>query len=376
MDTQKKLELLADASRFDLACACGTKNPADHRHRNKDGMWLYPVSLPRGGVSIIFKTLLSNVCVNDCRYCPFRSGQDPRRSTLDPEELARTFMDYMRRRQLMGIFLSSGVIRTPDHTMDRMAAVARILRYKYRYRGYIHLKIIPGASDAAIDDALSLASAVSLNLETPTRSAFQKLSTTKDFDRDIVRPMKRISALTARGTRFSNVGQTTQFIVGASSETDTEIVTAMSRLYHRLRLQRVYFSAYQRGLGDPNLPGERHIPANPHDHLTREHRLYQCDWLLRKYGFDAAEIPFAADGNLALDCDPKELWAQRHPEFFPLDVNRASKNHLLRIPGLGPITVNRILAIRRNGGKFRSTAPLGKQTKRMAKAVTYIKFGD
>ena len=376
MDTQKKLELLADASRFDLACACGTRNPADHRHRSKDGLWLYPVSLPRGGVSIMLKTLLSNVCVNDCRYCPLRSGQDHRRCTLAPEELARVFMDYARSRKVMGLFLSSGVMRDPDYTMDRMAAVARILRRNYRYRGYIHLKVIPGASDAAIDDALSLASAVSLNIEAPTRSAFRKLSTTKDFDRDIVRPMKRISALTAPGTRLANVRQTTQFIVGASSETGAEIVTATFRLYRRLRLRRVYFSSYQRGMGDPDLPGERHVLARPEDLLSREHRLYQCDWLIRKYGFDAGEIPFGADGNLALDCDPKEMWAQRHPEFFPIDVNRADKEALLRVPGFGPITVKRILAMRKKGGKLRSTANIGKAGKRLAKAAAYVKFGD
>ena len=376
MDVQEKLELLADASRFDLACACGTKDPADHRQRSKDGLWLYPVSLPGGGVSIMLKTLLSNVCVNDCRYCPFRSGQDPRRCTLAPEEVARVFMDYVRRRKVMGLFLSSGVIRNPDHTMDRMAAVARILRRDYSYRGYIHLKIIPGASDAATDDALSLASAVSLNVEVPTRSAFKELSTTKDFDRDIVRQMKRISALTAPGTRLARVRQTTQFVVGASSETDAEIVTATFRLYRRLGLRRVYFSAYQRGMGDPDLPGERRVLARPQDLLTREHRLYQCDWLIRKYGFDASEIPFEADGNLALDRDPKEMWARRHPEFFPVDVNRADKEVILRVPGLGLITVNRILGMRNKGGKLRSIADIGNPRKRLTKAAAYVKFGN
>ena len=276
----------------------------------------------------------------------------------------------------MGLFLSSGVIRTPDYTMDRMAAVAGILRRDYSYRGYIHLKVIPGASDAAIDDVLSLASAVSLNVEAPTRSAFRELTTTKDFDRDIVRPMKRISALTAPGTRLANVRQTTQFVVGASSETDAEIVTATFRLYQRLGLRRVYFSAYQRGIGDPELPGERRVLARPLDPLTREHRLYQCDWLIRKYGFDASEIPFEPDGNLALDYDPKEVWAQRHPEFFPVDVNRADKEDILRVPGLGLITVNRILGMRKKGGKLRSIADIGKPRKRLTKAAAYVKFGN
>ena len=339
-------------------------------------MWLYPVSLPSGGTSIMLKTLLSNACVNDCRYCPFRNTRDTRRCTLAPEEVAKLFMQFVRRLGVHGLFLSSGVIRNADHTMGRMAAVARILRRTYAYRGYIHLKVIPGASDAAIEDAVSLASAVSLNVEVPTRSAFKTLATTKDFDRDIVRPMKQISALTAPGTRHARVGQTTQFIVGASDETDADIVTATFRLYRRLRLRRVYFSAYQRGLGDPNLPGEQNVSSRPEDLLTREHRLYQCDWLIRKYGFTADEIPFGAGGSLSLDCDPKEIWARRHPEFFPVDVNRADREQLLRVPGFGLTTVNRVLKMRERGGKVRAMARLGKPGKRLAKAAPYVKFGD
>ncbi len=160
MDVHQKLRLLADASRFDLSCACGTKK-GDHRTRGQDGLWLYPVSLPSGGVSIMLKTLLSNACVNDCRYCPFRCGMDGPRTQLLPEEVAELFMGYVRRGGVFGLFLSSGVMRDPDHTMDRMVAVARILRREHRFRGYIHMKIIPGASDAAIEvsaDRLNAAS--------------------------------------------------------------------------------------------------------------------------------------------------------------------------------------------------------------------------
>lgn len=374
MDTQRKLQLLADASRFDLACACGTKSPADHRKRGNDGMWLYPVAMPRGGVSIMLKTLLSNACVNDCGYCPFRSAQDPRRDSLAPEELARIFMDYVRNSQVKGLFLSSGVVRNPDFTMDRMVAAAKILRRNYRYRGYIHLKVIPGSSDAAIDEALSLANAVSINIEAPTRSAFRRLSTTKDFDRDIISPMKRISSLTAPGARWGRVKQTTQFIVGASHETDTEIITATSRLYNHLRLQRVYFSAYQRGMGNPDLPGEQNRTFQPGQILSREHRLYQCDFLMRKYGFEAGEIHFGENGNLSLETDPKEQWARLHPDFFPVDVNRAGKNALLRVPGLGPVTVDRILNMRKAGGKIRKLESIGKG-RLIMKAAQYVKLG-
>ena len=245
---------------------------------------------------------------------------------------------------------------------------------KYAYRGYIHLKVIPGASDAAIEDALSLASAVSLNIEAPTRSAFKLIATSKDYDRDIVHPIKKISALTARGSRYARVKQTTQFIVGASNETDSQIVTAAFRLYRRLRLNRVYFSAYQRGLGDPRLPGEQRVAAKPRDILIREHRLYQCDWLIRKYSFASDEIPFGEDGHLSLDCDPKEMWARRHPERFPIDVNRAEREELLRVPGLGLITVDRILSARKHH-RLRSLGDIGKPNKLFTKATNYLTFG-
>jgi predicted DNA-binding helix-hairpin-helix protein len=283
-------------------------------------------------------------------------------------------MHYVRARNVFGLFLSSGVLRDADHTMDRMVAVARLLRSKHACRGYLHLKIIPGASDGAIEAALAAANAVSLNVEVPTRAAFRPLSAKKDFDRDIVRPMHRLAGLTGRGGPFARVKQTTQFLVGASTETDGEIIEATWGLYRRLGIGRVYFSAYQQGLGDPSLPGEQRA-ARSEDALTREHRLYQVDWLLRKYGFRADEIPLEADGNLSLATDPKELWARRHPERFPLDVNRADRYELLRVPGFGEMTVGRILALRRRGGRVRRLEDLGRPGRRLAKAARYIKFG-
>jgi predicted DNA-binding helix-hairpin-helix protein len=373
MDIEKKLQILSDASRYDLSCACGTK-PDDHRKRTPEGVWLYPTSLPNGGTSIMLKTLMSNVCTNDCRYCPFRNDQDPRRVTLSPEEVARCFMGYVRRKKIVGLFLSSGVIGTPDSTMARMAAVGSILRRKYRYRGFVHMKIIPGASQAAIDEILSLSSAVSLNVEVPTAAAMKQLSARKDFQRDIVDPIHRISKLTSRGERFAGVRQSTQFIVGAADESDTQIVHAAYGLYKRLKINRVYYSAYQRGLGDAKLPGESHAPISPGDALTREHRLYQSDWLVRKYGFKDSEIPFGPDGNLSLQADPKEVWARRHPEFFPLDVNRADKFELLRVPGLGHISVERILKLRTNGQRINRMSNIGTSGKRLDKAKRYLKL--
>jgi len=374
MNTQEKLAVLADGSRYDLSCACGTTRGTDHRRRGADGLWLYPTSLPRGGASVMLKTLLSNACVNDCRYCPFRAGRDVRRCTLTPEEVAEAFMAYARRKQVFGLFLTSGVVGSPDETMRRMVAVAEILRRRHEYRGYLHLKVIPGASDAAIEAMVAVASGVSLNAEAPTRRAFRALSGTKDYERDIVRPMRLLARLTARGGGHGRVKQTTQFLVGASDETDAEIIQATWGLYRRMGLSRVYFSAYQRGLGDGSLPGERAGAAGAGDLLAREHRLYQVDWLLRKYGFAADEIPLEGDGQLSLAVDPKEAWARRHPERFPMDVNRADRYELLRVPGFGPVTVDRILRLRARGGRVWSMRQLGRPGKRLRKAAGYVTF--
>ena len=369
--TREKLSILSTDAQYDLACACGT-NEKDRRHRGED-KWIYPVTLQNGGHCVLFKTLVSNVCTNDCKYCPLRAARDPERCTLEPQETVDAFMHYLRAKKVFGIFLSSGVIGTPDATMERLNAIARLLRKKERFRGYIHLKAIPGASDAAIEEAVSLSSAVSLNIETAGEEYFRKLSTKKDYTDDIIRPIKLLSELTAKGSKWSRVKASTQFVVGASDETDHEIVKYTWGLYKRLKFARVYFSAYQQGLGEPDLPGES-LTADNSDLLTREHRLYQVDWLMRKYGFASVEIPFDEKGNLSLEVDPKEGWAQRHPERFPVDVNRAERGELLRVPGLGPTTVDRILKKRLNGGRVKSLADIGRPGKRLQKAAAYLRF--
>ena len=218
-DTQEKLEILSADAQYDLACACGTSKDT-HRKRSGEGKWIYPVTLPSGGKSLLFKTLLSNACTNDCKYCPLREQMDVRRCSLAPEETAKVFLDYYNQRKVFGLFLSSGIAGTPDATMDRLNGVARLLRRKHRFKGYIHLKVIPGASDAAIEEAVSLASAVSLNIETPGAECLEKLSLKKDYIRDIIDPIKLISRLTASGSIYERVKQTTQFIVGAAGERD------------------------------------------------------------------------------------------------------------------------------------------------------------
>ncbi len=371
-DTQDKLEILSADAQYDLACACGT-NKDEHRRRASDGKWIYPVTLPNGGKSVLFKTLISNVCRNDCKYCPLREQMNVRRCSLRPEETAKVFLDYYNQRKVFGLFLSSGVTGSPDATMDRLNGVARLLRKKHKFRGYIHLKIIPGASDAAIEETVSLADAVSLNIETPGESSLAKLSEKKRYIRDIIEPIKFISRLTGRGSRFERVKQTTQFIVGAAGERDVQIVKYMYGLYERLRMHRVYFSAYQKGMGDESIAGEQTGPEGATDILMREHRLYQVDFLLRKYGFTESDIVFEKDGNLSLTADPKEIWALRHPEFFPVNVNRASKCSLLRVPGLGPLTVKRILE-RRKQSRLTAIEDVGKVGVRLQKARRYLAF--
>lgn len=374
MDTIDKLKLLSDASQYDLACACGTRGGPDHRVRGEDGSWLYPVSMPGGGYSIMLKTLVSNVCSNDCGYCPFRESQDVRRCTIGADEMAKLFMDYVRRRKLIGIFLSSGVVGTPDNTMDLINGTAEILRRKYAYRGYIHLKVIPGASDAAIDHAVSLANAVSVNIEVPGEKHFTALSQKKDFLKDIIAPMRRISQLTDRGMRYQRVRQTTQFIVGAADESDAEIVKYTSGLYRKLKLGRVYFSAYQRGLGNPAIPGERHVEVPAAGGFVREHRLYQVDFLFRQYGFCEDDIAFDGQGRLFTDRDPKLVWAESHPERFPVDVNRADLTTLLKVPGIGPLTAKRIVRMRKGGARISSADGLPLKGKRLAQARQYLKY--
>ena len=370
--THQKLQILSADAQYDLACACSTTKD-EHRRRTSEGKWIYPVTLPNGGKSVLFKTLTSNVCTNDCKYCPLREQMDVRRVSLAPEETVKVFLDYYNQRKVFGLFLSSGVAGSPDATMDRLNGVAKLLRRKHRFKGYIHLKIIPGSSDAAVQEAVSLASAVSLNIETPGEKNLAKLSQKKMYIRDIIEPIKLISKLTGRGRRYERVKQTTQFIVGAAGEQDAQIVKYMSGLYERLKMHRVYFSAYQRGLGDSSIAGEQVEPRNKADILMREHRLYQVDFLMRKYAFTGPDIIFENDGNLSLATDPKETWALNHPEIFPVNINKASKFSLLRVPGLGPVTVKRILQQRKQSS-IRNIDDIGKAGVRLKKAKKYLTF--
>ncbi len=380
MDTQQKLDILSRDAQYDLSCACGTKNPAEHRRQSGDGSsWLYPVTTASGGAGIMLKTLMGNRCSNDCRYCPLRANQDFRPAVLGAAEIASFFYDLQKRRGLIGIFLSSAVLSTPDKTMQLLIDAARILRTHHRYRGFIHLKVIPGCSMGAIDEALLYASALSLNIEVPSADHFSKLSATQDYGHDIMERLRYIAAETAPGTRHAKVGVSSQFIVGASDEDDREILSSVNELYSTMGIARIYYSAYQRGLGERDIPGEQGRVIEPdlfgHETSTaplrREHRLYQADWLLRVYGFGYEELPFTQEGNLSMEKDPKLLWAEANPARFPLSVNRASREELLRVPGIGPTWAKRIVASRREG-RISSLSAIGLPAHVAAKAKSYL----
>ncbi len=370
-DLASRLNLLSQASRFDLAGSCAKAPYGKGRKRGPLGRWLYPVVLPSGRRMTLFRTLLSNVCFNDCAYCPLRAENDLKRVSLSPTQLAKIFMSLYRRGEVEGLFLSSAVFKDPDTTMEYLITCAKILRQKEGFTGYIHLKVIPGASREAIFEAARYANALSLNAEVAEEKYLRLLSQKKRFKEDIARGLKEIARLkeelSLRGRKLS---QTTQFIVGAAGESDESLIKATEALYRRLRLNRVYFSAYQPGLGRADLPGEKKAPTQ--DFLTREHRLYQVDFLLRQYGFRAEEIPLK-NGFLPLEIDPKEAWARAHPEFFPVNVNRADYWELLRVPGIGPTVAKRILKLRKEA-RLRSLEGLFPNRKLLAKATPYVVF--
>ncbi|MBI5651390.1 MAG: radical SAM protein [Chloroflexi bacterium] len=338
MDIQDKLDLLGSAAQADLACGkCGE---GQTRVRDDVGRWIYPAVRPDGKTVKMLKILQTNACEKDCFYCPTRRGRDVPRSTFQPEELAATFDQIHRAHLAEAIFISSGVAGGGTRTMERMLATAELLRGKYDFRGYIHLKLMPGAQDAAIERALLLADRVSVNLEAPSSEHLAKLSSTKRYAEELLAPLQIAKKLIARNPALAGKTMTTQFVVGAADESDRDILARTTQLYRELELARAYFSAFQ---PIENTPLENHAPTP----LVREHRLYQSDFLFRKYGFAFADLIFDPRGNLATEADPKTVWATHHPEFFPIVLNRASKEQLLRIPGIGPLSASRILQSRR-----------------------------
>jgi predicted DNA-binding helix-hairpin-helix protein len=334
---ETKLATLSRAASHDLSCACG---PSEPRRRGPDGLWIYPAALPSGKRVPMLKVLQSSGCERACVYCVERLGGQCQPLTLGPDELARAFVDLHDGGHAFGLFLSSAVRGGPVATMDRMLATAEILRGRHRFRGYVHLKVIPGCRPDQVERAMALATRVSVNMEAPTAAHLARIAPGKRFFDQILAPMRQIARAEADGT-FARAGQTTQLVVGAAGETDREIATSVAWMYGKLKLARVYYSALQPTAGTPTAVAQP-VP------FMREHRLYEVDFLLRKYGFDLEEIGFDDRGHLPLDVDPKTAWARRHPERFPVEVNTAPVSELVRIPGVGPRSAKMIASMRRD----------------------------
>lgn len=361
MDILGKLETLGESAQYDLCNACG----ASTRKRDDLGRWIYPTALPDGKQVRVLKVLLTNVCDKDCHYCCVRASHDVPRSSFAPKELARAF-DRMHRVDLVdGIFLSSAVCAGASRTMDRMIACVEMIRIQYGFRGYVHLKLLPGISEAHVERAVQLANRVSINLEAPDAQRLAIIAPHKDYFEELLRPMQIAKRLIDdSGGRLAPAGQTTQFVVGAAGEADREILSTTARLYDKLDLRRAYYSAFQPVPGTP-------LDDRPATPAWREHRLYQADWLLRFYGFSFDDLVFDGAGNLPRKSDPKMMYAQSHPELFPVEVNHASRDELLRVPGLGPRSVARILRWRRQG-KMRDMADIRKAGAVANRAASFV----
>jgi putative DNA modification/repair radical SAM protein len=349
---QKKLAVLADAAKYDASCSSsgGKRSRAPGGMGNSEGMGICHSYAPDGRCISLLKILLTNFCIYDCKFCINRVSSDVKRARFTPEEVVWLTLEFYRRNYIEGLFLSSGIISSSDETMGQLIRVARELREKHKFNGYIHLKVVAGASRELAEEAGKWADRVSANIEMPVQA-----------DLDVLAPAKSILAATKtmeeiaeklietkdnvrhfKSTpQFAPAGQTTQMVVGATPSTDALILGTSENLYQKFSLRRVYYSAYSPiPNADALLPADR--PS-----LVRENRLYQADWLLRFYGFKASELVTPLTPNLALDIDPKTAWAIGHRESFPVDINKAAKAALLRVPGLGVKNVDRILQLRR-----------------------------
>jgi predicted DNA-binding helix-hairpin-helix protein len=360
MDALEKLKLLGPATCFEPAEEVGNTGRASFHSEDDDNAFIHNAVMPGGKRIALLKTLLTSACERDCTYCPFRQGRDFRRATFSPDELAALFMRLHKKGTAEGIFLSSAIAGGGPRMEDRLIATAEILRRRYAFQGYIHLKIMPGAEREQVAAAMRLANRVSVNLEAPNAKRLARLAPHKDFDEELLKRLRWIEEIRQEmpGRRPSS---TTQFVVGGADESDVEILTTTEYLNRRAGIARAYFSGFS---PIPDTPLEEHPPTPP----MREHRLYQASFLLRDYDFITEELPFDASGNLPLESDPKLAWARTHLSDTPIEVNTADRRDLLRVPGIGPVGVDRLLRERRRGHlrELTDLRKLGVVTKRAA----------
>lgn len=406
METIRKLAILADAAKYDASCASSGTGKRDSRASggigSTEGMGICHSYTPDGRCVSLLKILLTNFCIYDCAYCVNRVSSNVQRARFSVEEVVALTMDFYKRNYIEGLFLSSGIIRNADYTMEQMAEIARVLREERRFSGYIHLKTIPEASPELLALAGRHADRLSINIELPTEAGLASFAPEKSLpsirgamgelrwrieeakeartshpDPDApsspaaaaAPPAPALRGRRARAPRFAPAGQSTQMIVGADGASDNQILSAADNLYGNYRMRRVYYSAFS---PIPDASKALPLQAPP---LAREHRLYQADWLLRFYGYGVEEITDTTQGGmLDLDIDPKMAWAIRHPERFPVDLNIAPKELLLRVPGLGVRNVKRVLMARRHG-RLR-VADVARLRAPMSKLLPFVQLAD
>ena len=347
MDPHKKLRLLSRLARFECE-----KNP------DLSGC-IYEASTPKGKKPIL-KVMLSTYCDRNCDYCAFRRDRDSTpRLFIKPEDLARGFMELYRMGKVRGLFLSSGIFVHPEVTMEKLIETAEILRRKYNYKGYIHLKLMPGVSLQTLEEAVKLADRVSMNIEAPNERRLKSIAKGKSLRKEIIPGIAQVSRILENYLRKSHI---TQVMVGVSDETDEELLRSSEYLYRKLKLSRVYYSAFFPVKGTP-------LESRPPESKRREHRLYQADFLIRDYGFSWKELPFE-NGRLPEDKDPKEAWAERNMHLFPVEINRADYELLIRVPGIGKETAKEIIR-RRLRGALKTPEDL-KGIRNLGKILRYV----
>jgi putative DNA modification/repair radical SAM protein len=351
MELTDKLEILADAAKYDASCASSGAAPRSSKGKDglgaTNGVGICHSYTPDGRCVSLLKILLTNFCLYDCQYCVNRRSSDVPRARFTPDEVIRLTVDFYLRNYIDGLFLSSGIIRSADYTMEQLILVAKTLRRKHQFRGYIHLKTIPDAAPELIEEAGRWADRLSVNIELPTDAGIAKLAPEKSmhtikFAMGAIRRRIDEKAEEPKAPSFSPAGQSTQMIVGADQADDSTILGTAQTLYSAYRLRRVYYSAFS---PIPHSPAG--LPQRPPP-MMREHRLYQADFLMRGYGFQAGELLPEGGGNLALDIDPKLAWALSHRELFPLDLNLAEPQMIARVPGIGVRNAKRIVELRRS----------------------------
>lgn len=352
---KEKLEILADAAKYDVSCSSSgskRKNP-DKMLGDSSGMGICHTYTEDGRCVSLLKILLTNHCIYDCLYCVSRKSNDIKRAAFTVDEVIDLTIGFYRRNYIEGLFLSSGIFKNADYTMERLVRIAKKLREEHRFNGYIHLKTIPGASNELMRQAGAYADRLSVNMELPTVSGLKLLAPEKDH-KEMIKPMESIKndiiqfrserKLIKSTPKFAPAGQSSQLIIGATNESDLEVIQTSTSLYKNFNLKRVYYSGYVPVLAHQNLP-QLGTPVP----LVRENRLYQTDWLMRFYQFDASEIVNETHPNLDLEIDPKLSWALRNREFFPVDIQTADLHAILRIPGVGVKSAKKIIAARRFG---------------------------